>query len=43
MYTARIFSQVTLALTLLLGTAACHGARLETPSAEGRSLTSSVR
>lgn len=32
MYTARIACQITLAFTLLLGTAACHGARLETPS-----------
>jgi hypothetical protein len=32
MYNARIVAQVTLGFTLLLGTAACHGARLETPN-----------
>jgi hypothetical protein len=32
MYTARIIAKLTLACTLLFGTAACHGARLETPN-----------
>ncbi len=32
MYITRIASQITLAFTLLVGTAACHGARLETPA-----------
>jgi hypothetical protein len=35
MYIARIFGEIALGFTLLVGAAACHGARLETPNGFG--------